>query len=84
MAPETGELRRIQTNGSSPYDGPINEVKMAQPYGFRPSGAAQESNLPTDGLHRPAGFEGRKGLALQAAPRGVCALNSALAEGSAV
>jgi hypothetical protein len=24
---------------------------------FRSSGAAQESNLPTDGLHRPAGFE---------------------------
>ena len=28
------------------------------------SGAAQESNLPTDGLHRPAGFEDGAGLAL--------------------
>jgi hypothetical protein len=47
------------------------------------SGAAQESNLPTDGLHRPAGFEDRTGLALRDALRGVCALDSALDELSA-
>src|SRR4029079_12117581 len=31
--------------------------------------AAQESNLPTDGLHRPAGFEDRMGHRAPAAPR---------------
>lgn len=32
--------------------------------------AAKESNLPSDGLHRPAGFEGQTGHQTPAAPRG--------------
>ena len=35
--------------------------------------AAQESNLPTVGLQRPAGFEGRTGLAQRKGLPGVCA-----------
>jgi molybdopterin adenylyltransferase len=31
--------------------------------------AAKESNLPSDGLHRPAGFEGQAGHQTPAAPR---------------
>jgi molybdopterin adenylyltransferase len=31
--------------------------------------AAKESNLPSDGLHRPAGFEGQTGHQTPAAPR---------------
>jgi hypothetical protein len=38
---------------------------------FRPSGAAQESNLPTHGLHAPAGFEDGADLALLAVCRAV-------------
>src|SRR4029079_5757175 len=34
-----------------------------------PNEAAQESNLPTDGLHRPAGFEDPMGHRAPAAPR---------------
>jgi hypothetical protein len=44
----------------------------------RPNGAAQESNLPTHGLHAPAGFEDRAGLAQRSGSRGVCALGCAL------
>src|ERR1044072_6297357 len=33
-------------------------------------GAAKESNLPTAGLRRPAGFEDRMGHQARAAPRG--------------
>src|SRR5215211_7044063 len=33
-----------------------------------PSGAAKESNLPTAGLRRPAGFEDRMGHQARAAP----------------
>ncbi len=36
------------------------------------SGAAQESNLPTDGLHRPAGFEDRMGHRARATPGRAC------------
>jgi hypothetical protein len=36
---------------------------------FLESGAAQESNLPTDGLHAPAGFEEGRDLALRAGVR---------------
>jgi hypothetical protein len=38
---------------------------ISQPHAFRPNEAAQESNLPTDGLHRPAGFEDIADLALE-------------------
>jgi hypothetical protein len=36
-------------------------------------GAAQESNLPTVGLQRPAGFEDQAGLAQRSGVSGVCA-----------
>jgi hypothetical protein len=47
------------------------------------SGAAQESNLPTVGLQRLAGFEDRTGSVLRDASRGVRALDRALHELSA-
>jgi hypothetical protein len=34
----------------------------------KPYEAAKESNLPSGGLHRPAGFEGRMGHQTPAAP----------------
>src|SRR3954454_4393965 len=46
------------------------QARAAAPLsGFRRNEAAQESNLPTDGLHRPAGFEDRMGHRAPAAPR---------------
>jgi hypothetical protein len=41
------------------------------------SGAAQESNLPTVGLPRPAGFEDQTSLAQRSGLSGVCAPNRA-------
>jgi hypothetical protein len=45
------------------------------------SEAAQESNLPTDGLHRPAGFEDRMGHRARAAPRRQVYVPAAAANG---
>jgi hypothetical protein len=42
------------------------------------SGAAQESNLPTHGLHAPAGFEGQTGFAQRIGLKDVCAPGRAL------
>jgi hypothetical protein len=46
------------------------------------NGAAQESNLPTVGLPRPAGFEDGTDLAQRSHPEGVCAPERALRERS--
>ena len=46
------------------------QPKTAQPCLVPPSGAAQESNLPTVGLQRPAGFEDRMGHRAPATPGG--------------
>ena len=51
---------------------------FGQPCAFEPNGAAQESNLPTHGLHAPAGFEDEAGLAQQRRSDGVCAPERAL------
>jgi hypothetical protein len=48
---------------TEPSEIPLNHA------GFGHYEAAQESNLPTDGLHRPAGFEDRMGHRAPAAPR---------------
>jgi hypothetical protein len=55
-------------------------TNAAYPPGCRAfvSGAAQESNLPTVGLPRPAGFEGRLGSALRTGLSAVCAPDGAL------
>ena len=54
---------------TSPAAGTIRTCSPAGgPMRFRPSGAAQESNLPTVGLQRPAGFEDRMGHRARAAP----------------
>jgi molybdopterin adenylyltransferase len=47
------------------------EIEPALSHALRLLGdeAAKESNLPSDGLHRPAGFEGQTGHQTPAAPR---------------
>ena len=51
----------------SQRDGSDDSVALAEVVGDE---AAQESNLPTGGLHRPAGFEDRMGHRAPAAPWG--------------
>jgi hypothetical protein len=46
-----------------------NAPKLGPSAGFRCNGAAQESNLPSDGLRRLTGFEDRLGHRARAAPR---------------
>ena len=58
--------------GGRPRVSHANVTKSAHLQGFL-SGAAQESNLPTVGLQRPAGFEDRAGLAQRSGLSGVCA-----------
>ena len=41
----------VSGGGRASATGSTREIRLG------PNGAAQESNLPTDGLHRPAGFE---------------------------
>jgi hypothetical protein len=67
---DPGALWRIQTLAQSEARG---TRFLAQPCAFRPSGAAQESNLPTVGLPRPAGFEDGSDLARGTALRAACA-----------
>ena len=53
-------------------------VQSAQPCTIRPSGAAQDSNLPTHGLHALADFEGQTGFAQRSGLKDVCAPGRAL------
>jgi molybdopterin adenylyltransferase len=48
---------------------PAIEPALAHALRLLSDEAAKESNLPSDGLHRPAGFEGQTGHQTPAAPR---------------
>jgi|SRR5829696_1595579 len=48
---------------------PELEPALTHALGLLSDEAAKESNLPSDGLHRPAGFEGQMGHQTPAAPR---------------
>ena len=61
--PSQGLLRSWETSSLVPLRSEQESPIRSTPRGFRRSGAAQESNLTTDGLHRPAGFEDRGDLA---------------------
>jgi len=73
MPVDPGGLWRIQTSAETE----ARDARISgQPCTFRPSGAAQESNLPTVGLPRPAGFEVETALNLGARFGGVSGILS--------
>jgi hypothetical protein len=75
VAVDPGALWRIQT----PAETEAPDARLsAQPWAVRPSGAAQESNLPTVGLPRPAGFEVLAQLAVGERFGGVSAISSGI------
>jgi molybdopterin adenylyltransferase len=55
--------------GSIDETAPAIEPALAHALALLADEAAKESNLPSDGLHRPAGFEGQMGHQTPAAPR---------------